>query len=375
MSLESNASNCRAKEKFLQIFEGRKFEMLRYDTIPSEKPDWYDHDQFLQGQDFYRRFSVGILFSKFMSLVLGLFFPRLLRPLMFTRRSERPLDALRRYTATGMHVFLWYTRDPWDPDSKSRKSLQEVTTMHRHIARMGETTQGRQKIQEAMANMDTDYLGAVEEALHCFQEDTSKLQVPDSEFFACLHSQLKEEEEAMELPTLSQFDLALTQMGFFGAPLLYPHRVGIHGATERDWEGFIMFWRTMGYLLGIDDKYNLCQDTVAETRELLQVCCGYFSWQVHVDCSLAATFMAFTVVEGHRKLNQGLRLKPLIVYASTIYDIKMEKTRKSMTWHEWFCYMKIWRFLRYGWNSDSAAADEQQFLHSEHSLKLGLAHN
>lgn len=52
---------------------------------------------------------------------------------------------------------------------------------------------------------------------------------------------------------ISQRDMAITQFGFMGFPLLARKKLGLHGSDE-DLEGFIHFWRVIGHLLGISDQ-------------------------------------------------------------------------------------------------------------------------
>jgi hypothetical protein len=47
--------------------------------------------------------------------------------------------------------------------------------------------------------------------------------------------------------------MALTQFGFMGFALLRSKELGVPDNRE-DLEGFVHFWRTIGYLLGIKDK-------------------------------------------------------------------------------------------------------------------------
>lgn len=52
---------------------------------------------------------------------------------------------------------------------------------------------------------------------------------------------------------VSQRDMALTQFGFVGIILLKRKELSIKG-TEEDEKGIVHFWRTIGYMLGIQDK-------------------------------------------------------------------------------------------------------------------------
>lgn len=52
---------------------------------------------------------------------------------------------------------------------------------------------------------------------------------------------------------LSQATLALTQFGFMGFSLLFPEKFGVI-INDDDLEGFIHFWRTIGHLVGVQDR-------------------------------------------------------------------------------------------------------------------------
>lgn len=52
---------------------------------------------------------------------------------------------------------------------------------------------------------------------------------------------------------VTQKDMALTQFGFLGLTLLKKRELAIVG-TEEDERSLVHFWRTMGYMLGIQDK-------------------------------------------------------------------------------------------------------------------------
>ncbi|GBM16834.1 hypothetical protein AVEN_9413-1 [Araneus ventricosus] len=72
---------------------------------------------------------------------------------------------------------------------------------------------------------------------------------------------------------ISQWDMVLSQLSFVGPIVLFRSLVGLHGWTTNGYDAIIHFWRTIGYLLGIEDKYNLCQgnynQVVAACEKLL----------------------------------------------------------------------------------------------------------
>ena len=63
----------------------------------------------------------------------------------------------------------------------------------------------------------------------------------------------------------SQYDMALVQSGFFGGIILHPDAFGVH-CTDADLDDYVHFWRGIGYLLGIDDRFNLCSGGLESTN-------------------------------------------------------------------------------------------------------------
>lgn len=48
--------------------------------------------------------------------------------------------------------------------------------------------------------------------------------------------------------------MAITQFGFIGFTLLSAEELGIK-ATEEEFDSLVHFWRVIGYMLGMQDKY------------------------------------------------------------------------------------------------------------------------
>jgi len=51
--------------------------------------------------------------------------------------------------------------------------------------------------------------------------------------------------------------MIVTQFGFFGFALQNPRYFALTNEPDENWEGLLHFWRTIGYLLGIDERYSL----------------------------------------------------------------------------------------------------------------------
>lgn len=68
---------------------------------------------------------------------------------------------------------------------------------------------------------------------------------------------------------ISQKDMAITQFLFMGYSLLMPDMFGIVGSYEQ-FDAFNHFWRLIVYLLGTEDRFNCCGETVEESQSRLQ---------------------------------------------------------------------------------------------------------
>ncbi|XP_055539959.1 uncharacterized protein LOC129726839 isoform X4 [Wyeomyia smithii] len=69
---------------------------------------------------------------------------------------------------------------------------------------------------------------------------------------------------------VSQKDMAITQFGFFGYVVTNHAKLGIQ-YDEEGMEGIVHFWRTIGYMLGIQDRFNICTDSVETTKRRMEL--------------------------------------------------------------------------------------------------------
>ena len=207
-------------------------------TAPKDPPSWFDKDRFKRGQEFYLRYMTSCSLAMHYSLVVGFSVTSLLEALVFTERSETPAKSIKRYLDTAVHIFLWHTGDVWNnPEDPGYKSLREVRKMHSNVARDMARKYDRPKEiknNEVKNNVESNGVPGV-----------------------CPAGQVK----------ISQYDMALVQVGFMGAITMYPTGFGI-SPTQEELEDYIYFWRGIGYLLGIKDKYNICGEKYEETMSI-----------------------------------------------------------------------------------------------------------
>jgi len=176
-------------------------------------PAWYDDVKFRRGQKYFYDNYFSLFVAKLSGLLVVLAVPHILQVLVLTGRSGHPLAAFHRYLDTISHMLEWYSGGLANPNSRASKSLLSVRGRHCHATRKA-----------------------------------SKAGYHD----------------------ISQRDMALTQFGFMGFALLRQKELGLTHSPE-DLEGFVHFWRVVGHLLGIKDRYNLCQGDAEATRAACRV--------------------------------------------------------------------------------------------------------
>lgn len=174
-------------------------------------PPWIDKEKFKNGQVFYSNNLFALFVSKLAGLTSTLAIPTMLRILIFTKQSSTIEKAYRRYVLTIWHMHLWYTKDI-DHSSDFWKSLAEVCWKHKRANLNAKKTVG----------------------------------------------------------TITQRDMALTQFGFIGYALTRSKILGLHFRSAEDLDGFIHFWKVIGWILGIKDNYNLCRNSTNETIRLCE---------------------------------------------------------------------------------------------------------
>ena len=107
----------------------KKGEFLEGDclTSPDKPPSWLDMQKFTRGRQFFERHILSFILMLHFSLVVGFSLINLLKPLVFTGRSDTPRKALKRYTDTFHHIALWHFGNVWEaPSSKAHKSILKV---------------------------------------------------------------------------------------------------------------------------------------------------------------------------------------------------------------------------------------------------------
>ncbi|TGZ31896.1 uncharacterized protein [Temnothorax longispinosus] len=217
------------------------------------KPDWLIMDKFYRGQRFAQRYFSAIAISNLMGLMQIFSFSDGLKPLILSQKSNTPYRAFQRYLRTIRTFRNWYTSDPWYKGTPAYRDIQRVRKLHsvmrqKLCKKNFEEIDRESKIQNAWCPM----LGKI-------KRDFANA-CPMAKNQQCPYTMTKTR-------SLNQGDMSGTQFACMGLIVLYPEQFGIHDASDKDLEAFCHLWRGLGYLLGIEDQYNFCHDSLKKVRQ------------------------------------------------------------------------------------------------------------
>ncbi|XP_062556449.1 uncharacterized protein LOC134221269 isoform X2 [Armigeres subalbatus] len=150
--------------------------------------------------------------AKLCGLLVVLAVSSILNVLIYTNQSSTAVTAYKRYIATIMHTLNWYYEDLL-PGTAAWKSIAYVRRGHVAVSKRSSAKQSSRIV--------------------------------------------------------SQKDMAVTQFGFVGYTVLGYKQLGIVYNKE-DMEALVHFWRVIGYMIGIQDRYNLCTDNLVSSEHRMR---------------------------------------------------------------------------------------------------------
>ncbi|XP_063585865.1 uncharacterized protein LOC134763235 [Penaeus indicus] len=204
---EAPCDECRRSRLLPALLAEARSQPADCGNAPSPPP-WLHREKFAIGQAVFQRYFLGIFVSNLVGLLCLLTVETIVRVLAFTGRSSMPSTSYKRYLSTINHLRQWYSSDVFIKESSAYKSIQLVRRMHTS------THFEAQKLQK------------------CFT---------------------------------SQADMVVTQWAFFGLVLTQGSQFGVQLTREEE-EGLVHFWRIIGYLLGIEEKYNLAKGSIEDVK-------------------------------------------------------------------------------------------------------------
>lgn len=182
-------------------------------TSIEKKPPWFDECKYRKSLQITKDYISGFMLSHLLGTIIMSQVSSLLDVLHFSKEQSTIRRAMQRAALTYKYVSEWYKGDVFDPEDDAHKSLKRVRQMHLKVAN----------------KMNT--------------------------------------ERPKDTLWMSQYDMALTQFAFIGALVCNPKKLGVHCSDELIQDS-LYFWRCIGYLLGIEDQYNICGRSLRELRIL-----------------------------------------------------------------------------------------------------------
>ncbi|KAL7291963.1 hypothetical protein TKK_0014251 [Trichogramma kaykai] len=303
-----------------------------------KKPSWFDQEKFDRGQKFAQDHIFSVLFVNIHALFMAFSFYDSLKPIIATGKSSTPFTSFKRYNSTGAKFYSWYTSDPWTKGTDAYNSVRHVRRIHQYI-------------REKMSAMSTDewtnrttidpvWCPALKATRADFDSACPAASAEQCPYWVF------ENLPKLKNKKLSQGEMAITQISFVSFVILRPEELGIHGATDDELEAFCHVWRTIGYLLGIDDRYNYCRGTLEEIRSRTRDVLEFWvkpnlrivepGWEHMMRC----------LVEGlnYKKNGKGLGYEAMLVNTMECMDLEMPKIYNSMSFSDWIAY-KIFKFV------------------------------
>lgn len=117
-----------------------------------------------------------------------------------------------------------------------------------------------------------------------------------------------------------------------GLILLHPEKFGIARATDKELEGFVHMWRCIGWILGIDDRFNFCRlDNLTQARRWA----GYFESKLilpSLKISLTAEYehMGRAVAEGARRYT-GISYETFYLFIAWVVGLPRAQLKKRVS--------------------------------------------
>lgn len=252
---------------------------------PLTPPSWVNMTQVTRGQAVFHRYFLRVFVSNLISLLCLLTVDGILKVLMYTGLSATPSASFKRYLGTLNHVRRWYSGDIFDQNSSAFRSIQLVRGMH-------------------------------------------------TKAFTDAHKS--------EVVLASQSDMVVTQWAFFGLVLTHGPQLGIH-CTRSEEESLVHFWKCIGYLLSIDDRYNVCSGELEEVRRRCKAILKTVIVEGLRNPPEDFAIMADNMLHGIHMITPTV--DPAAFVAFTHHLFSLQCSSQSLSWYSTFMFnLMTWVF-------------------------------
>lgn len=300
------------------------------------KPEWVDLGKFRTGQRIAMKYLFGLVLAEMLSLMILFSYPNSLQPLIFTGKSNTPFKSFKRYLSTVIRIRSWYSEDIWEPGTEGHNNIKAVRAMHETV---------RQQLHKTKQD---EFLKRSTLSGNC------KFVCKEAAIWSPLHEEIREDfQRSCSYPSpeqrpfltsktnpvfVNQMDMALTQFGFVGLFVLFPDKFGAHGISDEDMESFVHLWRCLGYVLGLEDRYNFCNGDLETVRQRSRDIIHYWVKPNLRDVSRDWEHMARCVVEGINYYIPGITFETSLLYLCAILGIYAPRISAALTFKQKLFY-------------------------------------
>ncbi|XP_034245417.1 uncharacterized protein LOC117647643 isoform X2 [Thrips palmi] len=222
-------------------------------------PPWYDRKRFAAGQRLTEIYPVGITYAHIQALYMVMAVPSVLDVLVYTGNSDTPDEAWDRYYDTVAGVGSWYSSDIYEPGTWGYEQMKRVRGLHRMV-RLDMNERPDQEGVRNRTRLGGNFSGCpASAAVRRDLDEVASSACPFRKRSPSAVDNTIDNDNEKPKSWMSQYDMAMTQWAFVAPVILFPEKYGLANATEELLDGFVHMWETIGYSLGIEDKFNMCQ--------------------------------------------------------------------------------------------------------------------
>lgn len=300
------------------------------------KPEWVDLDKFRRGQRIAMKYFFGLVLAEMLSLMMIFSYPNGLESLIFTGKSNTPFKSFKRYLSTVIRIRSWYSEDIWEPGTGGHMNIKAVRAMHETVRQEMHKTKREELLKRSTLSG------------YC------KFVCKEAAIWSPLHEKIREDfqrscsypspQQHPLLPSKSnpvfvnQMEMAITQFGFVGLFVLFPGKFGAHGLSDEDMDSFVHLWRCLGYALGLEDKYNICNGDLETVRQRSRDIIHFWVKPNLRDVSRDWEHMSRCVVEGINYYIPGITFEISLLYLCGTLGIYAPKILAALTFKQTLLY-------------------------------------
>jgi len=308
------------------------------------KPEWLDVDKFRRGQRVAMKYQFGLVLAEMLSLLLIFSHPGSLQALIFTRKSDTPFKSFKRYLSTLIRVRSWYSGDIWQPGTEGHKNIKAVRQMHEKVRQELHNTRHNELRKKITLLGNTKFVckdAAIWSPLYEEMRDDFQASCPYPSSNQCPFMGYSNSRVF-----INQMDMAITQFAFVGLFILFPDRFGAHSVSDEDMGCFVHLWRCLGYILGLEDRYNFCNGDLETVRQRTRDIIRLWMKPALREVSRDWEHMTRCLVEGISYYIPAISFEISLLYLCSMLGIYVPRLSAALTFTQRLIYhMMTFTFL------------------------------